>query len=159
MNDQQQLLDRISQSSEPDWLVTCRDHNAKLGRRHIADAAHRRLLDVEFREAISLKPNASDFEARIEEAVRVYEECLKVKHGRKQAAAYTRRSIRDHGYREALIRTVRKKQSAGLELLAAHDRLDCSYEQIALDFAKSENLPEDVIEQAGRTLERYAARK
>lgn len=43
----------------------------------------------------------------------------------------------------------------GLELLAKHDRLDCSYEQIAIDFAVSENLPEDVVEEAHRTLERY----
>ena len=37
------------------------------------------------------------------------------------------------GPREALIRTIRRgKKTDGLKLLAEHDRLDCSYEQIAV---------------------------
>ena len=39
------------------------------------------------------------------------------------------------GETEAVRRTVMKREmSAGLELLAAHNRLDCAYEQIVLDF-------------------------
>ncbi|MFZ5675690.1 MAG: hypothetical protein ACOZAM_22255 [Pseudomonadota bacterium] len=159
MTDQMKLLSAIAGSSDQAWLMRCRDHNSKLGNQNIVEAVKRRLLDLGLEEALKKRPHGASFEERMDEALRVYEECLKHKHGRKQAAGYTRRSIRDHGYREALIRTVRKKESAGLALLAKHERLDCSYEQIAIDFAASEDLPEDVVKQALRTLERYKEEK
>jgi hypothetical protein len=53
--------------------------------------------------------------------------------------------------REALIRTIRRgKKTDGLKLLAEHDRLDCAYEQIAIDHA--DEIPEDVVERARQTL-------
>jgi len=81
----------------------------------------------------------------------VYRELLKYKHGRNQAAGYTEREIRKYGPREALIRTIRRgKQTDGLKLLAQHGRLDCAYEQIAIDHAHE--LPEDVVARARQTL-------
>ena len=35
-------------------------------------------------------------------------------------------------------------------MLAEHERLDCAYEQIAIDYAPE--LPEDVVERARQTL-------
>jgi hypothetical protein len=55
------------------------------------------------------------------------------------------------GPREALIRTIRRgKKTEGLLRLAEHDRLDCAYEQIAIDFATE--MPEDVVIRAKKTL-------
>ncbi len=88
--------------------------------------------------------------------MRVYRELLRHKHGRGQAAGYTEREIRDYGEREAIIRTIsRGKKTEGLKLLAQHDRLDCAYEQIALDHA--DELPDDVVEQARQTLVDFTA--
>ena len=85
------------------------------------------------------------------ESLRVYRELLKHKHGRNQAAGYTEREIRQYGPRDALIRTIRRgKKTDGLKLLAANDRLDCAYEQIAIDHA--DEMPEDVVERARQTL-------
>jgi hypothetical protein len=85
------------------------------------------------------------------ESVRVYRELFKHKHGRRQAAGYTEREIRQYGPREALIRTIRRgKKTDGLKLLAEHDRLDCAYEQIAIDHAHE--MPEDVVQRARETL-------
>jgi hypothetical protein len=153
------LLAAIACSSDQDWLIRCRNHNFKLGKMDIVDAAGRRLPDLGLEEALKSRPLDAGFEERMDEALRVYEECLKHKHGRKQAAGYTRRSIRNHGYREALIRPVRQKESVGLALLAKRERLDCSYEQIANDFAESKDLPADVVQQAFQTLERYKGGK
>lgn len=86
-------------------------------------------------------------ESRVQESVRIYRELLKHKHGRNQAAGYTEREIRQYGHREALIRTIRRgKKTDGLKLLAAHQRLDCAYEKIAIDHAHE--MPEDVIARA-----------
>ena len=98
---------------------------------------------------------AHSVEERVLEAVRVYRELLKHKHGKNQAAGYTEREIRQYGPREALIRTIRRgKKTEGLKALAGHNRLDCSYEQIALDHAHE--MPEDVIAMAKQTLEEFA---
>ena len=90
-------------------------------------------------------------EKRVLESVRVYRELLRHKHGRNQAAGYTERKIKQYGPRDALIRTIRRgKKTDGLKLLAQHDRLDCAYEQIAIDHAH--DLPEDVVTRARQNL-------
>jgi hypothetical protein len=40
-----------------------------------------------------------------------------------------------------------------LKLLAANDRLDCAYEQIAIDHA--DEIPEDVVARARQTMAEY----
>src|SRR5262245_21701300 len=148
------LLAAIASSKERTWLERCRDHNASLGKRTVVEAATRRLRDLDLLDALKLKPDAHGVEDRVLESVRVYRELLKHKHGRNQAAGYTEREIRQYGAREALIRTIRRgKKTDGLKLLAKHDRLDCAYEQIAIDHANE--LPEDVVERARQTLKEY----
>jgi hypothetical protein len=131
--------------------MRCRDHNAGLGKKDVVDAVAQRLRDMDLHDALKVKPEARSVEERVHESVRVYRELLKHKHGRNQAAGYTEREIRQHGPREALIRTIRwGKKTDGLRLLAQHGRLDCAYEQIAIDHAHE--LPEDVVERARQTL-------
>jgi hypothetical protein len=127
------LLAAILRSSDRTWLEQCRDHNVRQGRKEVAEAAKRRLRDLELRDALRIKPEAHTVEDRVLESVRVYRELLKHKHGRNQAAGYTEREIRKYGPREALIRTIRRgRKTDGLKMLAEHDRLDCTYEQIAM---------------------------
>lgn len=148
------LLVLMGRSSDRRWLETCRDHNARLGRKEIVEAAKQRLRDLDLRDALRLRPEANNVEERVLESLRVYRELLKHKHGRNQAAGYTEREIRQYGPREALIRTIRRgKRTDGLRLLAEHKRLDCAYEQIAVDFAHE--MPEDVVAQAKKTLEEF----
>jgi hypothetical protein len=148
------LLKAIAGSSDRAWLEQCRDHNAKLGKQNIVEATKRRLRDLELHDALSVRPNASSVEHRVIESVRVYRELLKHKHGRNQAAGYTEREIKQYGPREALIRTIRRgKKTDGLKLLAEHDRLDCAYEQIAIDYAHE--MPEDVVARARQTLAEF----
>jgi hypothetical protein len=121
----------------------------------VVEAAKRRLRDLDLHDALRVKPEAHSVEERVLESVRVYRELLKHKHGRNQAAGYTEREIRRYGPREALIRTIRRgKKTDGLKSLAEHDRLDCSYEQIAIDHAHE--MPEDVVAQAQKTLADFA---
>jgi hypothetical protein len=148
------LLNAIARSSDRAWLEQCRDHNAKLGKQSVVEAAKQRLRDLDLHDALSVRPNAHSVEDRVIESVRVYRELLKHKHGRNQAAGYTEREIRQYGPREALIRTIRRgKKTDGLRLLAAHARLDCAYEQIAIDYAQE--MPEDVVERARQTLAEF----
>ena len=145
------LLAAIAQSSDQAWLKQCRDHNLRLGRRDIVEAANLRLREVQLHDALRMRPITNSVEERVFESVRVYRELLKHKHGRNQAAGYTEREIRRYGPREALIRTIRRgKQTGGLKLLAAHDRLDCAYEQIAIDYA--DEMPQDVVDRARQLL-------
>jgi hypothetical protein len=141
----------IARSLDRAWLEQCRDHNKKLERREIVEAAQQRLRYLDLHDALRLKPDANTVEQRVIESVRVYRALLKHKHGRNQAAGYTEREIRKYGPREALIRTIRRgKKTEGLLRLAEHDRLDCAYEQIAIDFATE--MPEDVVTRAKQTL-------
>ena len=145
------LLAAIAKSSDQIWLEQCRDHNVRLGRRDIVEAANQRLREVQFHDALKIRPTTHNVEERVAESVRVYRELLKIKHGRGQAAGYTEREIRQYGPREALIRTIRRgKQTGGLRLLAAHGRLDCAYEQIAIDYASE--MPQDVVDRAQELL-------
>jgi hypothetical protein len=145
------LLAAITKSSDRRWLKRCGDHNVGLGRKAVVTAVERRLRDLDLQDALKLRPEAHTVEERVLESVRVYRELLKHKHGRNQAAGYTEREIKRYGPREALIRTIRRgKKTDGLKLLAEHDRLDCAYEQIAIDHAHE--LPEEVVELARQTL-------
>jgi hypothetical protein len=148
------LVATIERSSERAWLRRCGEHNANLGKKIVADAVARRLRDLDFHDALKARPEAHSVEERVRESLRVYRELLKRKHGRNQAAGYTEREIRQYGAREALIRTVRRgKKTDGLKLLAENDRLDCAYEQIAIDHA--DEMPEDVVERARQTVAEY----
>jgi len=148
------LLTAIARSTDRAWLKQCRDHNSRLGKQDIAQAAESRLRDLDLQHALKLRPEAHTVEERVLESVRVYRELLRHKHGRNQAAGYTEREIKQYGPRDALIRTIRRgKKTDGLKLLAEHDRLDCAYEQIAIDHAHE--LPDDVVERARRTLAQY----
>ncbi len=145
------LLSAIAHSWDRAWLEQCRDHNRKLERREVVEAAQQRLRYLELQDALRVKPNANTIEQRVIETVRIYRALLKHKHGRNQAAGYTEREIRKYGPREALIRTIRRgKKTEGLWTLAEHDRLDCAYEQIAIDFATE--MPEDVVNRAKQIL-------
>lgn len=145
------LLKVIASSSDRAWLKQCRAHNLERGRRDFVRAVDQRLREIEFQEALKIRPEAHTVEQRVFESVRVYRVLLKHKHGRNQAAGYTEREIKQYGPREALIRTIRRgRQTDGLKLLAKHGRLDCAYEQIAIDHAN--DMPEDVVEKARRLL-------
>jgi len=122
----------------------------------VVEAVKRRLRDLDLHDALRVRPEAHSVEERVLESVRVYRELLKHKHGRNQAAGYTEREIRQYGPREALIRTIRRgKKTDGLKSLAEHERLDCSYEQIAIDHAHE--MPEDVVAQAQQTLAEFVS--
>lgn len=141
------LIAAIAQSRDVLWLKRCRDHNKMLGELEIVVAVEARLRDLNLHMALRYRPVADSVESRVQESVRVYRELLKHKHGRNQAAGYTEREIRQYGPREALIRTIRRgKKTDGLKMLAAHERLDCAYEQIAIDYAHE--LPDDVVQKA-----------
>ena len=107
------LLKAIGRSSHRAWLKRCRDHNAKLKSWNIVEATEQRLRYLDLQDALKVKPEAHSVEERVLESVRVYRALLKHKHGRNQAAGYTEREIKQHGPREALIRTIRrgKKQT------------------------------------------------
>jgi uncharacterized protein (DUF488 family) len=148
------LLAAIRGSSDREWLERCRDHNAKLGKEDIVGKVQQRLRDLDLHDALKVQPKANSLEERVYESVRVYRELLKHKHGRNQAAGYTEREIRNYGPREALIRTIRRgKKTEGLQTLVDYNRLDCAYEQIAIDHA--DEMPEDVVERARQTLAKF----
>jgi len=145
------LLSMIASSTDHSWLERCREHNIGLGRRDIVQAVSTRLRDLYLIEALKIRPDARTVEARVLESVRVYRELLKHKHGRNQAAGYTEREIKRYGPCEAVIRTIRRgKKTDGLKLLEAYGRLDCAYEQIAIDYANE--MPDDVVDLARKTI-------
>jgi hypothetical protein len=145
------VLGAIARSSDTGWLKQCADHNAKLGNIEIAEAAKQRVRDVELAKALKVVQGTDTLEGRVMESLRVYRELLKHKHGRNQTAGYTERDIKNLGPKGALIKTIRSgKKTDGLKNLKDEGRLDCSYEQIAIDFA--DELPEDVVDQARKTL-------
>ncbi len=145
------VLDAIMRSSDTRWLKQCADHNAKLGNIEVAETARQRIRDVELAKALKVVQGANTLEGRVMESLRVYRELLKHKHGRNQAAGYTERDIRNLGPKGAFIKTIRSgRKTDGLKSLKDQGRLDCSYEQIAIDFATE--LPEDVVNQARNTL-------
>ncbi len=140
----------IRRSSELQWLRQCRDTN-KEKNPAIFEAADARVREVEMAAALGLRLGGATIDSRVAEAVRVYRIFLRAKHGRTQAAGYTERDIKKLGALQAVIKTVHSgKVTEGLRALQACGRLDCSYEQIAIDFAA--DMPEGVAEQARATL-------
>lgn len=126
----------IEKSTDRPWLV---GFKARLASATAGDDAAARIIAALDRRLLQLNLGGSrpdmTFVERVHEAVRVYEQFLAHKHGRRQPASRTRKMIKEHGEKEAVARTVRNmKTSPGLELLHEHGRLDCAYEQIILDF-------------------------
>jgi hypothetical protein len=145
------LLDAISKSADLPWLVQCREFNKSKGNTAVAEAADKRVRDLQLGAALRMREGDGTLEGRVLESLRVYREMLRHKHGRNQAAGYTERDIKKHGPTGALIATIRRgKKTDGLKVLESFGRLDCSYEQIAVDFASQ--LPEDVVEKARKML-------
>ena len=71
------------------------------------------------------------------------------------AAGHTEKAIRNHGAKGALIKIVQAgKRTEGLLTLRDHGRMDCAYEQIAVDFA--DELPVSVVDTARVTLASFA---
>ena len=130
------LAGRAAKKVELDDLI-------KAARREATPGQVSPLKDIEqrnrFRLAIVTKEGLADFEGRVAEALRVLEASLSLKNNRRQAAGYTRRSLRDNGPVEALRKVIAKRDSTGLRTLAEYGRLDCSFEQIALDFPEHFN--------------------
>lgn len=145
------LIEAINASSDLGWLRGCVAHNCKTGNKAVASAAEARIRDLELAKALNVKAGGDTLEGRVLEALRVYREILKHKHGRNQPAGYTERAIKNHGPKGALLTALKSgKPTDGLMRLVEYDRLDCSYEQIAVDFASE--LPADIVEKAKRTL-------
>jgi hypothetical protein len=120
-------------------------------RRDIVEVVNRRLREVQLHDALGARPVTNSVEERVFESIRVYRALLKHKHGRNQPAGYTEREISRYGPPRGSIRTIRRgKQTAGLKLLAVHDRLDCAYEQIAIDYA--DEMPKDVVSRVRQLL-------
>jgi hypothetical protein len=145
------LLAAIAKSTDVPWLTQCRDFNKTEGQTAVAEAADRRIRDVQLAAALKMQDGDGTLEGRVLESLRVYREMLRHKHGRNQAAGYTERDIKKHGPVGALIATIRRgKRTDGLKVLQAFGRLNCSYEQIAVDFASE--LPDDVVALAKEML-------
>lgn len=87
-----------------------------------------------YRLAVARREGTSDFEGRVQEALRVVEALYSMKNGKPTRASRSRQSIARHGTAEALRRIIAKRDSPGLRVLADNDRLDCAFEQVALDF-------------------------
>jgi hypothetical protein len=141
------LLAAIARSTDVPWLTQCRDFNKAKGNTDVAEAVDKRIRDVKLGAALQMGEGDGTLDGRVLESLRVYREMLKHKHGKNQAAGYTERDIKTHGPTGALIATIRRgKKTDGLKALASFGRLDCSYEQIAVDFAVE--LPDDVVAKA-----------
>src|SRR5689334_23184867 len=102
------LLKVIASSSDRAWLKQCRAYNLERGRKDVVRAVDQRLREIDFQDALKIRPEAHTVEQRVFESVRVYRALLKHEHGKNQAAGYTEREIKQHGAREALIRTIRR---------------------------------------------------
>ncbi len=152
-----QLLSRIAKSGDREWLKVCSIHNEGLGFGEVVEAVKQRLRDLDLQDAMCTRPTAGSLEARVMEALRIYEAVPLHKHGQRRLAGYTRKSLKNHGARESLIKIIRRgKETAGLQRLKQYDRVDCAYEQIALDFA--DGLPPDVVKKARIALGSLASR-
>ncbi len=140
----------IENSSEIYWLRICRDTN-KDRNPAVAEAAAKRLVEVEVAAALKQHLGGDTIESRVAESIRVYREYLKLKHGRTQAAGYAERDIKKLGAKDCVIKTVKSAKAIdGLKALLECGRLDCSYEQIAIDFADA--MPAEVVAQAHKSL-------
>lgn len=89
------------------------------------------------RRAVKLRAEQEGAETQVEreclEAVFAYEWTLFRKHGKRQRASYTWRSIRQNGITEATERAVlRSKETAGFQALAAEGMLEMAFEAVIL---------------------------
>ena len=129
----------VMKSRDKNWLSTFRVSMQAAGAADIVAAINERLAqirDEDLSGALGKPQENMTLGERVHEAVRVYEEFLAHKHGgRRISASRTRTMIKRWGEKEAVRPTVTNlTMSNGLDLLAKHDRLDCAYEQIILDF-------------------------
>jgi hypothetical protein len=129
----------IMRSRDLDWLTGFRARILNAGVPKIVAAIDERLAELgesNLRTAIGSALENLTFLERVHETVRVYDQFLAHKHGRKRtASSRTRTMIKRWGEKEAVRRTVTNmSMSTDLELLAKYGRLDCAYEQIILDF-------------------------
>lgn len=149
------VIAALASSTDTQWIENCKRLHVKLGNDNVVKAADQRLRDLALSEALRIRPRAQSLEERVDEMVRVRRALLKHEHGHNQAAGYTERDIKKYGARETLIKTImRGKETDGFKLFAKHGRLDCAYEQIAIDFVNE--LPEHVVEQARKNLARFS---
>jgi hypothetical protein len=126
----------IEMSEDEAWLK-----EARLQLTALIEAIDARLAKLKFHNSIASVPVGLNLGERVWETVRVYEAYLALKHRKNVRATRTRQMIAKWGEKEAVRRTVHNMQtSSGLELLAKYNRLDCSYEQIILDFSKEFDL-------------------
>jgi hypothetical protein len=152
----------IMKSTDTAWLLTFRSNMVEAGASDIVAAIDERFRELNagaLQERIGQPIADMTLVDRVREAVRVYEEFLRHKHGGKRVrAARTNEMIRRWGEKEAVRRTVANlDMSNGLDLLARHGRLDCAYEQIILDFP-AEFEPE-LIAKAKANLARLGTRR
>jgi hypothetical protein len=135
----------IHTSNNEAWLRGFRDRMVPGGEFEIVAAIDTRLAELEeikFRKGISSIIVGLNLPERVRETVRVYEAFLARKHGKNIRATRTNAMIERWGEKEAVRRTVSNlDMSNGLELLAKYGRLDCSYEQIILDFPHEFDAP------------------
>ncbi len=128
----------INRSKDTDWLTDFRARIVNLKVPKIVAAIDERLRELgehDLRVAIAKPLDDLTLVGRVEEAVRVSEEFLKYKHGRRVPTSRTKSMIVRWGHTEVVRRAVvNMNMSSDLELLAKYDRLDCAYEQIILDF-------------------------
>ena len=138
-NDPSRTIELIGRSEDKEWLVRFRHNMVKENALDIVAALDRRLVALS-EEALRLSVGSSrsslSLADRVEEALRVYELFLVHKHaGKRIRAGYSRRMITVLGPKGAVERTVMKSASStGFDLLRQFNRLDCSYEQIVIDF-------------------------
>ena len=144
----ERAVEKIRVSNDRNWLLGFRDRIATEGQSAIVNAIDRRLKELseqELRRRVGrpLGTGASLVE-RVQEALRVYEEGLSAKHGKRQPAGRLRQMIERWGEKQAVRRLVTTHdKSTGLDLLNKMERLDCAFEQIILDFAiEYENDPQ-----------------
>jgi len=150
----------ISASKDKGWLRGFRARMEPRGELQIVAAIDNRLAELdemEFRSRIGSATVGLTLVERVRETVRVYEEFLARKHGKNIRASRTNAMIKRWGEKEAVRRTVTNlDMSNGLELLAQYGRLDCSYEQIILDFPRE--FDQTLREKARANLRRLPAR-
>jgi hypothetical protein len=130
----------INASKDEVWLRGFRARMIAVGESEIVAAIDNRLAELDemrFRSGIGTRPTVGlTLAERVRESVRVVEAFLARKYGKNIRVSRTNTLIKRWGEKEAVRRTVATHDmSTGLELLAKYDRLDCSYEQIILDFA------------------------
>ena len=155
----ERAVQNIRVSNDREWLLGFRDRIATEEQPEIVSAINQRLTELAGRElkrkvGPPLGAGASLAE-RVQEALRVYQEGLNAKHGRRQPASRLRPMIKRWGEKEAVRRLVTTHdKSTGLDLLNKMERLDCAFEQIILDFASEYDNDPQLLAKARANLAR-----